>query len=369
MKDFNVDDFRGAPLPAEGEIMASWEGTNPLVSVVCTTYNHKNYIEDAIRGFLIQKTDFPFEVIIHDDASTDGTDLIVRKYVEEYPTLIRLISQTENQYSKGKRVIPLAAKHAVGEYLALCEGDDFWVSPEKLSKQISSMKANSQCKISFHRALMGGGQLSGRPISSSKLDWLTYPSKTFVFPAKNVILGDGVFMPTPSIIVRKECLDSLPEWFDETPVGDYFIQVLSSMPAGALYLPDAMCFYRTQSSGSWTKTMKSNPTMRLKFFDSYMSAMRKLGSAIDKRYVDKIEKMIFIRFCHLLLDLNIPVEDVRARAELVGKECAGNGQRSFAFLLSFSIAARVGALARIVIFRATRALSSRLMFLSERNDA
>ena len=344
--------------------MADWNSSHPLVSVVCTTYNHKAYVEDAIRGFLIQKTDFPFEIIIHDDASTDGTDLIVRKYAKEYPALIKFIAQTENQYSKGKRVIPLAAKQAMGEYLALCEGDDFWVSPEKLSKQIASMQGNVQCKISFHRAHVWRSKCSGQSLTPNKWDWLIYPNIPFVFPVKSVILGDGHFMPTPSIVVRKECLEALPLWFDETPVGDYFIQVLSSIPGGALYLPDAMCLYRVQSSGSWSSTMKNDAVKRLVFFDAYINAMKKLGSTMDGCYKGHIEKMTFVRFCHLHLDRQISVDEMKSRVKLAGN-CVGVERKKRLLLLSFCSACRIGAFAEIVAFRAFRALAFRLSFLFE----
>nr|WP_298138154.1 glycosyltransferase [uncultured Pseudomonas sp.] len=362
MKEFNIDEFRNAVLPLEVEIMATWNSQTPLVSIVCTTYNHKHYIEDAIRGFLIQRTDFPFEIIIHDDASTDGTNLIVQKYVEGYPTLIKYIQQAENQYSKGKRIIPLASKQAVGEYLALCEGDDFWISPEKLSIQISSMQNYGQCKISFHRAFVWGGGLSARLFRRSSGSGLNYPNRPYVFPVKSVILGDGGFMPTPSIVVRKECLDNLPAWFDETPVGDYFIQILSSVPGGALYLPDEMCLYRAHSSGSWSSAMKVDPERRLKFFDSYISAMQKLGVTIGDLYAGPIGKMIFVRFCHLLLERHITLGEVSSRSKLVAN-CAGKERKKLKLLLSFDSTTRLSALIGIMAFRSMRTLSSILAFL------
>lgn len=171
-------------------------------------------------------------------------------------------------------------------------------------------------------------------------------------------------MHTPSVIVRKECLETLPPWFDETPVGDYFIQVLSSIPGGALYLPNAMCIYRVQSSGSWSSTMISNPVKRLGFFDSYMSAMKKLGVTIDDCYKNQIEKMIFVRFCHLLLERHISVDEIKSRAKLV-ESCVGAERKKLLLLLSFGFAARVCALIGIVAFRTMRTLSLRLAYLSK----
>jgi len=101
--------------------------TDPLVSICCLTYNHAPYIRDAIEGFLMQKTNFPVEILIHDDASTDGTADIIREYETRYPDIIKPIYQTENQYSKGVKISwEYQFSRARGKYIALCEGDDYW---------------------------------------------------------------------------------------------------------------------------------------------------------------------------------------------------------------------------------------------------
>ncbi|MGS0534560.1 glycosyltransferase family 2 protein [Pseudoalteromonas sp. SaAl2] len=140
-KSFNISDFRKKELPTEEEVIVNWQGDikKPVVSVICLTFNQAKYIEDAFRGFLIQKTDFVFEVIVHDDASTDGTSDIVREYAKRYPKIFKPIIQTENQYSKGKKISLLSAAHAKGGYIAFCEGDDFWIESIKLQKQYDSM--------------------------------------------------------------------------------------------------------------------------------------------------------------------------------------------------------------------------------------
>ena len=119
--------------------------TTPLVSVICTIYNHRPFIEQAIESFLMQQTNFPFEIILHDDASTDGTSDIIRTYAAKHPDLIVPVIQTENQYSKG--VMPLgqsAISYARGKYVAWCEGDDYWIDPLKLQKQIAAQVSARQ---------------------------------------------------------------------------------------------------------------------------------------------------------------------------------------------------------------------------------
>ena len=102
-------------------------GALPVVTIRCITYNHVNFIRDAIDGFLMQETTFPVEIIIHDDASTDGTAEIVKDYADKHPQLFRTILQKENQYSKGNsKPFKDTYSMARGEFIAFCEGDDYW---------------------------------------------------------------------------------------------------------------------------------------------------------------------------------------------------------------------------------------------------
>ena len=154
----------------------------PLVSICCITYNHEPYIRDAIEGFLMQKTDFPFEILIHDDASTDGTADIIREYEAKYPDIIKPIYQTENQYSKGIKVSQVYQfPRAKGKYIALCEGDDYWTDPYKLQKQVDFLEANLNCVICSggYYSLEDGQELKDKTIYHSdkgfwftKEDWL-----------------------------------------------------------------------------------------------------------------------------------------------------------------------------------------------------
>jgi glycosyltransferase involved in cell wall biosynthesis len=137
---------------SQEEIMEKWPRNIdiPLVSIQCATYNQQAYIARALDGFLKQKTDFPFEVIVHDDASTDETAKIVREYEKRFPHIIKPIYEIENQYSKHdgslRRIIDKACK---GKYFAICEGDDFWTDPLKLQKQIDYLEKNESCGLVY----------------------------------------------------------------------------------------------------------------------------------------------------------------------------------------------------------------------------
>ena len=116
------------------------------VSVVCTVYNHAKYLRECLDGFVSQKTNFLFEVIVHDDASTDSSAEIIREYAEKYPEIIKPIIQVENQYSQGADIIKEFIVPVVrGEYVALCEGDDFWCDSSKLQKQYNALQDHPEC--------------------------------------------------------------------------------------------------------------------------------------------------------------------------------------------------------------------------------
>ena len=141
---------------AEQEIMENWQGnlSKPLVSIVCHTFNHVNYIKDALNGFLMQETDFPFEIILHDDASTDGTIEIVKEYAQSYPNIIVPIIQTENQWSKGVKPSTNTFPKAKGKYIAFCEGDDYWTDINKLTTQAKYLEDHPDVSICGHNAII-----------------------------------------------------------------------------------------------------------------------------------------------------------------------------------------------------------------------
>lgn len=136
----------------ESEIMEKWSGdtSSPLVSVLCITYNHADFISRALESFLMQQVDFPYEIVIHDDASTDGTTDIIRQYQALYPHIIKSIIQEENQYSKGNVIFDTIKSKAAGKYLAFCEGDDYWTDPHKLKIQCDYLDNHPDIVVTGH---------------------------------------------------------------------------------------------------------------------------------------------------------------------------------------------------------------------------
>ena len=125
----------------------------PLVAIKCLVYNHEPYLRDCLEGFVMQQTNFPFVAIVHDDASTDNSAAIVREYAEKYPNIIKPIYETENQYSKRDgslgRIVNGTIADSGAKYVAICEGDDYWIDPLKLQKQVKFMEANPEIGLCY----------------------------------------------------------------------------------------------------------------------------------------------------------------------------------------------------------------------------
>lgn len=258
----SVDDFdkKAFLLPKEASIISNWKSDimKPVVSICCAAYNHESYIEEAIKGFLIQKTDFPFEILIHDDASTDTTANIIRKYQNKYPKLVKPIYQEENQYSKGKRIMPLIATQCIGEFIAFCEGDDYWYDEFKLQRQYEALLSEPHSNICFTAAFDVDAE------SKKKKIICYHGDRKKRFSLSEVVRGGGGFMPTASLMIKSKVFLSLPGWLDDAPVGDYYIQILSSIKGGVIYLPLVSCVYRTNSIGSWSQRQKKQGLNQIK---------------------------------------------------------------------------------------------------------
>lgn len=247
---------------SEKEITKNWKTTYPVqLSVCCLAFNHANYINKTIDSFLIQKTDFPFEIIIHDDASTDSTQLIISQYKKRFPNIIKTIIQKNNQQSKGIKVTKdFLWKEAQGKYIALCDGDDYWINEHKLQMQFEILNENSNIDICFHDYMI----LSNEELKNNNIA-RKINGKNQIISTKSVILGGGGFMLTSSIVVKSSVLKNLPSWFNSVIAGDYFIQVLGSLNS-AIYIPSQMAVYRELSHGSWTEKFRKMNSAELKHF-------------------------------------------------------------------------------------------------------
>ena len=178
------------------------------VTIRCITYNQKDYIRQCLDGFVMQQTNFRYEAIVHDDASTDGTADIVREYAEKYPDIIKPIFETENQYSKHDGSLGrILNAHTRGKYVALCEGDDYWTDPHKLQKQADFLDANPQCSLTYHACKnvfstpCKVNYLSGENVKEfyTDVDLIDYPFQTATVMYKKEIIDSELYKKATAI--------------------------------------------------------------------------------------------------------------------------------------------------------------------------
>jgi glycosyltransferase involved in cell wall biosynthesis len=228
------------------------EETIPFVSISCVTYNHTHYIANAIESFLMQKTTFPVEILIHDDTSTDGTAEIIREYQKKHPDLIFPIYQTENQFSKGKKIsLTYQFPRARGKYIALCEGDDFWIDPLKLQKQAEFLEANPDCTLCFHAAKILD-ETKGRFTNISRPMGVKQ-----IYTIHDLLMPDaGNFIKLASVVLRAGVVDKYPDWIMKHTVGDYPLYLLYAHHGNFGYLDQVMSVYRISTTGIWSTKYK-----------------------------------------------------------------------------------------------------------------
>ena len=233
-------------------------GALPVVTIRCITYNHVNFIRDAIDGFLMQETTFPVEIIIHDDASTDGTAEIVKDYADKHPQLFRTILQKENQYSKGNsKPFKDTYSMARGEFIAFCEGDDYWTCSQKLEKQVNLLEEQKNLVGCCHEVLTN--------IPSSKTGLLFNSYSTFG-DSKNIRLKhllSSNWLATCSVLVRKKSISNLPDLFHGFAMGDWPMWIWATNDGAFLADPQPMGFYRCHAGGVWSSLDHSKQLLQI----------------------------------------------------------------------------------------------------------
>lgn len=256
---------------------------NPLVSICCITFNQEQYVEKTLQGFLAQKTTFPVEILIHDDASTDNTPQIIKKY-EELDDRIFVIYQTENKYSKGEKPFTrYLFPKAKGKYLAICEGDDYWTDSLKLQKQIDFLEVNPDFSASFHDVDM----LYNRgKISYFKTNF------NFIDQDKTVDLGEFLqrkyHIPTCSLVFRKDKID-LPPFIERMSYGDFILFACILINSKAHVINDQLGVYRANNPGSVTNNKGLFDAIRIKadYIEFLTWLMRRAKKEEDRTAIEQ----------------------------------------------------------------------------------
>lgn len=221
-----------------------------IISVICLTYNQNKYIEKCLDSLVNQETSFAYEILIHDDASTDGTIKMLKKYEKRYPQLIKVFYEEENQYSKGIKVEEILYKNAKGKYFAFCEGDDYWTDHQKLQIQYNIMERYKDCTLCAHKV---------RKMTNSGTEL-----KSIICPndfRPGIIQGDhflreylkgdvNMLFQTSSYLIRKEIILGRPKELNLFGVGDVPMMIWAAYKGNIFYLDRICSNYRVAADGS-----------------------------------------------------------------------------------------------------------------------
>lgn len=261
----------------------------PLLTLICITYNHEAYIRRTLDSFLMQKTDFPFEILVHDDASTDKTADIVREYEARYPELIRGIYQKENQYSNPacQSINEFIFPEARGKYFAHCDGDDYFTDPYKLQKQVDYLENHPECAMVVHRAAWhteGTGSEEDRPYPEEEQERDYSLREVLVY-------GAGLFA-TNSFVLRREVNEEMPECFLVRHIGDYNLLIYSAICGTCHYLPDVMSVHNDGVPGSWTDTVWTKAEKHIESDREILDMLKNIDAYYEGRFHNEIEEAI-----------------------------------------------------------------------------
>ena len=213
-----------------------------MVTILCLVYNHESYIRQCLEGFVMQKTNFRFEAIVHDDASTDGTAAIIREYAEKYPDIIKPIFETENQYSKGDGSLGrIMTAHTHGKYVAICEGDDYWIDPLKLQRQVDFLEGNPEYVLTYKGAYIVNA-------NSEKQRWRYFLQKRYSGDVTKYLFCKGSFIITATTCYRSDYIAEFTHEKSMIPfplkMGDLPLWLFLSLKGKFKYIDEKTTCYR-----------------------------------------------------------------------------------------------------------------------------
>ena len=290
------------------------------VSVYCMAYNHEKYIRSALEGFVNQKTTFDYEVFVHDDASTDNTASIIREYAERYPQIIKPIYQVENQHSKGiNKFRAFILPHATGEYIASCEGDDYWIDETKLQRQVDFLDNHPEYSACVHNSYKLDMRTQEKNVMFAALD---YDIQVY-----NALEGIATCYQTASLMYRRKYADNRPQFYynaSKNGFGDYPQAIFLALNGPIRYLGQTMSVYRFGTESSWTTRNRKDMHKSALHYQYVSQMLREVNEYTNGLYVDQIEKLI-LKNNYLSLYFDEKYEEMRKPEyrELYEKETRG----------------------------------------------
>ena len=258
-----------------------------IVSICCNTYNHEAYIRQTLQSFIDQQTDYVFEVLVYDDASTDNTQSIIKEFEDKYPETIKPIYQTTNQYSQRLRPSFQNRQRAKSKYVAICEGDDYWCDNKKLQKQIDYMEKNPRCTFCF----TNGITLYGEEFGNSIIPWnkasVRKKNQADFNPGELEMIG---YIPTASFIYRNGYF--FPEMPEGAFMGDAYIKHIMTYYGYAHYIDEITVVYRRANALSATAGWEN-----LERFTRQADAFIKLYEGLKELNQHKYDDVFNLRIC------------------------------------------------------------------------
>lgn len=254
-----------------------------MVSIICFAYNHEKFIRDTLEGIVNQKTIYKYEIIIHDDASTDSTADIIREYEAKYPNLFVCIYQTENQYSKGTNIENTFCYPIVrGKYTAICECDDYWCDENKLQKQVDFLESHEDYVACAH--------------TSRVLDFMTGDEYLYHEASEDETLslhdiihwGGNKRYSTCTVLYRSE-YNVRPKEFLLGIIGDYPRALYLALSGKIYFMKDPMAVYRTCTHGSWTESYETSRSFKLENIEAVCKMLGDIDDYSDRKYHDLFE--------------------------------------------------------------------------------
>lgn len=234
-------------LKKESEIIAGWRGnlSSPLVSVLCITYNHGRFIAKTIESFLMQELDEPFEILIHDDASIDGTTDIILHYKTLYPNIVKPVIQAENQFSRGRVIFDILKRKAIGKYLAYCEGDDYWTDPFKLKLQCSYLEQHPEVVVTGHDSCTV--DVDGKVVKPSRLT----KKHRRDYTAQEMATGKA-WMLNLTLVFRNVDFGEIPERANIVNNDKFLVSLLGNYGSSHFHPEITPAFHVMHSEGMWS---------------------------------------------------------------------------------------------------------------------
>lgn len=259
------------------------------VSVVVPTYQHADYIEDCLQGILAQRTQFPIEILIGEDGSEDGTREICQRIAAEHPHRVRLFLRDRADVIRimgkptGRSNLMRTIAEAKGDYIALCEGDDFWTDPLKLQKQVDFLDQHPGHMLCCHKAeVLKGGHFEVFPVPDDiVLDDIRFDD----------LLRTYNFFVTATVMFRSSLLP-LPRWFSRVPFGDMGLYFIADAKGRMAMLPEVMAVWRFTGRGSWTGL---NTTQQDQRFLRFFNILWWNFTPVQKKFVARRRMMILDR--------------------------------------------------------------------------